>query len=159
MSRRHPLPVAAVPARVPRAAAVLAAGASLLVATLLAACAASQPTGTNTPLNLPYAVVFGHVSTTNNSTSVLVNGEAYLDSADALSRSQPFGGFNAISVDTGGNYATAIFSQVPRKVYFDIIAVSARPSGADTVRAIPVQLDSLGGTPPHDSVEVDFHLP
>ena len=142
------------PIRVAGATAVLAA-----VATVLAACAASAPTGSRKPLNLPYAILFGHVTTANNSTAVLVSGEAYLDSADALVRNQPFGGFNAIAVDANGNYATALFSQVPRKVYFDIVAVSARPSAADTDVAIPMELDSLGGTPPHDSLKIDFQLP
>ena len=140
-------------------AACAAAVLGVAFSVVLAACAASAPTGSTKPLNLPYAVLFGHVTTANNSTAVLVSGEAYLDSASAVTRQQPFGGFNAIAVDVNGNYATALFSQIPRKVYFDIIAQSARPSAVDTVVAVPMQLDSLGGIPAHDSTEIDFQLP
>jgi hypothetical protein len=150
------------PARV-RATAALAVTATLTAALtaslVLAGCAASNPTGSNKPLNLPYAVLFGHVATSNNSTAVLVSGQAYTDSADAISRNQPFGGFEPIAVDVNGNYSTTLFSEAPRKVYFDIVAVSTRPSAADTDLAIPVQLDSIGGTPAHDSLELDFQLP
>jgi hypothetical protein len=130
-----------------------------VTATIVAACSVSVPTGSTKPLNLPYAVLFGVVTTANNSRTVLVSGEAYLDSASALTRQSPFGGFNPITVDPTGAYATTVHSQVPRKVYFDVIAVSARPSAADTDFAIPVQLDSIGGTPPHDSLELNFQLP
>jgi hypothetical protein len=142
-----------------RAAGAVAAAVIAVIATGLVACSASAPTGSTKPLNLPYAVLYGVVTTANNSTAVLVSGEAYLDSASALARRSPFGGFNAIGVNAAGAYATMVFSQVPRKVFFDLIAVSARPSAADTDFAIPVQLDSIGGTPPHDSLELNFRLP
>jgi hypothetical protein len=142
---------------------VRAAGAVTVVlavlATVLAACAPSAPTGSRKALNLPYAVLYGTVTTANNSTAVLVSGEAYLDSASALARQSPFGGFNPISVDPEGRYSTTVYSQVPRKVYFDLIARTARPVAADTDFAIPVQLDSVGGTPPHDSLQLNFQLP
>jgi hypothetical protein len=140
-------------------AAAVAAAVLAVISTVLAACAASAPTGSTKPLNLPYAVLYGVVTTANNSTAVLVSGEAYLDSASALARRSPFGGFNPISVSTTGAYMTTVYSQVPRKVYFDLIAVSARPAAADTDFAIPVQLDSIGGTPRHDSLELNFQLP
>lgn len=145
--------------RRPMCAAGALAAVLAVISTVLAACSVSAPTGSTKPLNLPYAVLFGVVTTANNSRTVLVSGEAYLDSASALTRQSPFGGFNAIAVDPTGAYATTVFSEVPRKVYFDVIAVSARPSAADTDFAIPVQLDSVGGTPPHDSLELNFQLP
>ncbi len=52
-----------------------------------------------------------------------------------------------------------VSANAPRKVYFNIEALNSRPSAADTVFAVPVQLDSLGGTPPHDSVAVNFTFP
>jgi hypothetical protein len=147
MSLRRPTPAGSV-------TVVLA-----VISALLAACSAPGATGSTTPLNIPYAVLYGVVTTANNSTAVLVSGEAYLDSTSALTRQSPFGGFNAIPVDNTGAYITTVHSQVPRKVYFDIIALSARPVAADTDFAIPVQLDSAGGTPPHDSLEINFQLP
>jgi hypothetical protein len=122
-------------------------------------CASQSVTGSSKPLNLPYGVVYGTVTTRNNSTAVLVSGQAYLDSASALRRDSSFGGFDPIGVDNEGNYVSTIYSAVPRKVYFNLIALSARPDSADTVYAVPVQLDSLGGTPPHDSVLINFLLP
>jgi hypothetical protein len=144
----------------PAAGAVTAVLAVLaVIATVLAACSVSAPTGSTKPLNLPYAVLYGQVTTSTNSTAILVSGEAFLDSASALSRQSPFGGFNPIAVDAKGRYITQVVSEVPRKVYFDVIALSGRTDVADTDFAIPVQLDSIGGTPPHDSLELDFQLP
>jgi hypothetical protein len=131
----------------------------VVLATALAACSVSAPTGSRSTLNLPYAVVFGHVTTGTNSTAILVSGVAYLDSASALTRQSPFGGFNPINVDAQGRYSATVISEVPRKVYFDVIALSSRTETADTDFAIPVQLDSIGGTPPHDSLELDFQFP
>jgi hypothetical protein len=89
----------------------------------------------------------------------LISGQAYLDSSSALARDSSFGGFTSIETNAQGQYLTTVTSEVPRKVYFNIEALSARPAGADTVYAVPVELDSLGGIPPHDSVQINFQLP
>ncbi len=120
----------------------------------------SNPTGGSTPrINQPYAVIYGTVTTGNNATSVLISGQAYPDSASALNRDSVAGGFNSIVVGANGTYITSVSAYAPRKVYFNVEALNSRPSAADTVFAVPVQLDSLGGTPPHDSVAVNFTFP
>jgi hypothetical protein len=137
-------------------ATALAVGVS---AAVFAACSNPAPTGSTKPLNLPYGVIYGQATTGNNSTAVLISGQAYLDSASALARDSAFGGFTPIETDAEGKYITTVVSEVPRKVYFNIEALSARPAGADTVYAVPVELDSIGGTPPHDSIQINFQLP
>jgi len=127
-----------------------------VLAVALAACVDTRPTATVT--NTPYAVLFGHVTISTNSTDIQIFGEAYLDSANALSRDSIFGGFNNLAVNDSNNYITVVSSPTPRKVYFNLQAVSFRPAETDSVSAIPVRLDSLGGGP-HDSVEVNFTLP
>ena len=120
----------------------------------------SIPTGSSTQrINQPYAVIYGTVTTGNNSTSVLISGQAYPDSSSALNRDSVAGGFNSIVVAANGTYITSVSANAPRKVYFNIEALNSRPSAADTVFAVRVQLDSLGGTPPHDSVAVNFTFP
>jgi hypothetical protein len=155
MPLRRPIAVRTTARCTARATAV-AAGVS---AALLAACANSTPTGSTKPLNLPYAVIYGQATTGNNNTAVLISGQAYLDSSSALARDSSFGGFSPLETDAQGQYIATIVSEVPRKAYFNIEALSARPVGADTVYAIPVEIDSLGGIPPHDSVQINFQLP
>jgi hypothetical protein len=123
----------------------------------LAGCTSS--TQTLNPHNIPYAVIYGHVTTTNGSTSVLVSGQAYLDSTSALDSDSLFGGFASVQVDGNGNYSRRVTSPSVQKLYFDIQAVSTNPAGRDSVMAVPAQLDSIGGTPPHDSFRIDFSLP
>jgi hypothetical protein len=135
----------------------IACCSALTVGVVLGGCI--DTTSTTTVSNTPYAVLFGHVTTANNSTDVLVSGQAYLDSANARNRDSVFGGFTPMEVDANGNYSTRVSDQAVQKVYFDISAMSTRPVGADTVYAVPLQLDSLGGAIPHDSLEIDFTLP
>jgi hypothetical protein len=151
----RPIAVRPIARRTARATAI-AAGVS---AAVFAACSNPTSTGSTKPLNLPYAVIYGQATTGNNNTAVLISGQAYLDSSSALARDSTFGGFNAIETDAQGNYITTVTSEVPRKVYFNLEALSARPEGADTVFAVPVEIDSLGGIPPHDSVHINFQLP
>jgi hypothetical protein len=116
----------------------------------------SQPVS---PANTPYAVIFGHVTTTGGSSAVLIDGQAYLDSSSALAGDSLFGGFSSVQVDAKGNYLTRFTDQAVQKLYFNIQAVSTQPAGRDSVLAVPVQLDSVGGTPPHDSLQINFSLP
>ena len=129
------------------------------LAAALSSCSDAGVSGTTARINQPYAVIYGTVTTGNNATSVLISGQAYPDSASALNRDSVAGGFNSIVVAANGTYITSVSADVPRKVYFNIEALNSRPSAADTVFAVPVQLDSLGGTPPHDSVAVNFTFP
>ena len=125
--------------------------ASAVAGAAVAGCmSTSQPIS---PANTPYAIIFGHVTTTAGSSALLIGGQAYLDS-DSL-----FGGFSGVQLDAQGNYLTRVTDQAVQKLYFNIQAVSTRPAGRDSVLAVPVQLDSVGGTPPHDSLEIDFSLP
>ena len=151
----RPIAVRATVRHTARAAA-FAAGVSVVVC---AACSNPAPTGSTKPLNLPYGVIYGQATTGNNNTAVLISGQAYLDSASALARDSAFGGFTPLETNAEGKYITTVVSEVPRKVYFNIEALSAQPEGADTVFAVPVELDSLGGIPRHDSVQINFQLP
>ncbi len=123
----------------------------------LAGC--SSGTQSLNPHNLPYAVVYGHVTITNGSTSVLVSGQSYLDSTSALASDSLFGGFASVQVDGNGNYSRRVTGQSVQRLFFNVQAVSTNPAGRDSVMAVPVQLDSAGGTPPHDSLRIDFSLP
>jgi hypothetical protein len=131
--------------------------ACLVPAAGLAAC--SNSTQAVNPHNLPYAVLYGHVTTTNGSTAVLVSGQSYLDSTSALSGDSLFGGFASVQVDGNGNYTRRVTSQSVQRLFFNVQAASTNPVGRDSVMAVPVQLDSAGGTPPHDSLRIDFSLP
>ena len=111
------------------------------------------------PANTPYAVIYGHVTTSGAASAVLVSGQAYLDSSSALAGDSLFGGFSGVALDAQGNYSKRFTDQSVQKVYFNIQAVSTDPAARDSVLAVPVQLDSAGGTPAHDSLEVDFSLP
>jgi hypothetical protein len=131
--------------------------ACLLAAAGLAGC--SNSTQSVNPKNTPYAVVFGHVTTTNGSTAVIVSAQAYLDSASALAGDSLFGGFASVQVDAQGNYLRRVTGPGVQLLYFNVQAASSSPAGRDSVMAVPVQLDSIGGTPPHDSLRIDFSLP
>lgn len=116
-------------------------------------------TQTVNPHNIAYAVIYGHVTTTNGSTAVLVSGQAYLDSTSALASDSLFGGFASVQVDGSGNYSRRVTSPSVQKLYFNVQAASTSPAGRDSVMAVRVQLDSIGGTPAHDSLRIDFSLP
>jgi hypothetical protein len=130
---------------------------ALIAGAVVGGCTStSQPVS---PANTPYAVIYGHVTTSGASTAVLIGGQAYLDSSSALAGDSLFGGFSSVQVDAQGNYLTRFTDEAVQKLYFNIQAVSTQPSGRDSVLAVPVQLDSAGGTPPHDSLEIDFSVP
>lgn len=131
--------------------------ACIVTAAGLAGC--TSGTQTVNPHNLPYAVLYGHVTTTNGSTAVIVSGQAYLDSTSALASDSLFGGFASVQVDGNGNYSRRVTSQSVQRLFFNVQAVSTNPVARDSVMAVPVQLDSIGGTPPHDSLRIDFSLP
>jgi hypothetical protein len=131
--------------------------ACLAVVAGLAGC--TNSTQIVNPHNLPYAVLYGHVTTANGSTAVLVSGQSYLDSASALAGDSLFGGFASVPVDGNGNYSRRVTGQSAEKLYFNVQAVGSNPAGQDSVVAVPVQMDSIGGTPPHDSLRIDFSLP
>jgi hypothetical protein len=131
--------------------------ACLVPAAGLAGCTSS--TQTVNPTNTPYAVLYGHVTTTNGSTAVLVSGQAYLDSTSALDSDSLFSGFASVQVDANGNYSRRVTGLAVQTLFFNVQAVSTNPAGRDSVLAVPVQLDSIGGTPPHDSLRINFSLP
>lgn len=141
---------------VPRRFAVV-----IVTCVVTAAGLAGCTSGTQTvnPHNLPYAVLYGHVTTTNGSTAVVVSGQSYLDSTSALASDSLFGGFASVQVDGSGNYTRRVTSPSVQKLYFNVQAASTNPAARDSVMAVPVQLDSAGGTPPHDSLRIDFSLP
>jgi hypothetical protein len=140
-----------------RAGQVLFLIASAVAGAAVVGCmSTSQPIS---PANTPYAIIFGHVTTTAGSSALLIGGQAYLDSSSAFAGDSLFGGFSGVQLDAQGNYLTRVTDQAVQKLYFNIQAVSTRPAGRDSVLAVPVQLDSVGGTPPHDSLEIDFSLP
>jgi hypothetical protein len=131
--------------------------ACVLPAAGLAGCTNNaQPVSTH---NIPYAVIYGHVTTANGSSAVLVSGQAYLDSTSALAGDSLFGGFASVQVDAPGNYLRRVTSVSVQTLFLNVQAVSTDPAARDSVLAVPVQLDSIGGTPPHDSLRIDFSLP
>jgi hypothetical protein len=137
-------------------------GRVLLLVTGVASAAVAGCTSSSQPINpknTPYAIIFGHVTTTGASSAVLIAGQAYLDSSSALAGDSVFSSFSNVQLDAQGNYLTRATDQSVQKLYFNIQAVSTQPAGRDSVLAVPVQLDSAGGTPPHDSLEIDFSLP
>lgn len=131
--------------------------ACIVTAAGLAGC--TSGTQIVNPHNLPYAVLYGHVTTTNGSTAVIVSGQAYLDSTSALASDSLFGGFASVQVNGNGNYSRRVTSQSVQRLFFNVQALSTNPVARDSVMAVPVQLDSIGGTPPHDSLRIDFSLP
>ncbi|SRR5579863_157653 len=130
--------------------------AGVMLACVVGCSSGTQPLNAH---NIPYAVIYGHVTTANGSTAVLVSGQAYLDSTSALEGDSLFGGFATVKVDANGNYLRRVTSPSVEKLYFNVQAASTNPVARDSVLAVPVQADSIGGTPPHDSLRIDFSLP
>jgi hypothetical protein len=135
----------------------------ILAAAVTVACAdTSPPSG---PQNqTPYAVVYGHIGAPVFTTNITVYIVAYSDSAQAVAGgSAGFDGSFAESVDTANDYIAPVPSTAPGTYYLDVLATGQGRSGfvssIDTIRAIRVHFDSIGGTMPHDSVMVDDSLP
>jgi hypothetical protein len=126
---------------------------------VLAAAGCSTSSPVISPGNTPYAVLYGHVTTTGAASAVLVAGQAYLDSSSALAGDSLFGGFSGVALDAQGNYLKRFTDPSVQRVYFNVQAVSTSPAGRDSVMAVRVQLDSAGGAPAHDSLRFDFSLP
>jgi hypothetical protein len=137
---------------------------AILLAGSFAACSTSTPsTGPNH--QIAYAVLYGHVSAPAQTIQITVGGVAYTDSLKALAQdnSAYFGGISS-GVDSLGDYTLFInpADGNPRTLWVNMLATGQGHTGylssTDTVRALRVHLDTLGGAP-HDSLPVSFTLP
>jgi len=137
--------------------------ASIAVA-LFAACSVRSPsTGPNH--QIAYAIIYGHVTAPAQTIQINVSGTTYTDSAKALANdnSAYFGGFQR-ATDSLNNYNVFInpADGNPRTLWINMVATGQGRTGflssTDTIRALRVHLDTLGGQP-HDSVPASFTLP
>ncbi len=135
----------------------------ILAAAVTVACVDSAtPSG---PQNQqPYAVIYGHIGAPKFTINTTVYIVAFGDSAQAIADGTAgFLGSFPQGVDTANNYVAAVPANAPGTYYMDVWATGQGRSGfvssLDTIRAIRVHFDSIGGTMPHDSVMVNDTLP
>jgi hypothetical protein len=129
----------------------------------LAACS-SAPIPTMGPAVI-YGVLYGHVTAPAGRTHVSIQGRAYSDSADALAFGTTTGILGAISIPLPAdstNYNSQLLTNITEVVYLSVFAqgqVSTGVVNSDTLFALRIRLDSLGGALGHDSVAANFTLP
>lgn len=132
---------------------------------LLAAAGCSLGSAPSGPqAQTPYAVIYGHVGAPANTINITVMMAAYDDSAHAVAEgSTGYVGSYQVTTDTANDYLAAVPASAPGTFYLDVLATGQGHGGylssIDTIRALRVRFDSIGGTTPHDSIEVDDSLP
>ena len=116
----------------------------------------SSPTGA-TQSAVSYAILYGHVNAPPSAISVTVSGQAYPDSSHAASHLDAIGTFGPLMVDASNNYIEPLALTVPTVLYMNIegVAINGTHELTDTVHAIRVRLDSIGGGP-HDSLHINL---
>lgn len=129
-----------------------------ITAATVACLGKSSATG-STQSAVSYAILFGHVNAPPASTSVTVSGQAYVDSSHAVSKLDVVGTFGPAMVDGGNNYFEPLALTRPTVLYMNVegVAINGTHELTDTVHAIRVRLDSIGGGP-HDSLQVNLTL-
>jgi len=124
------------------------------------ACVGKSTLTTGPSNALIYAVLYGNVVTADSAFDLRVNGRAYADSASAIANANAdtVGTFT-IGLSGTTSYFQPLYLKVPRVLYITLAgsAVVGTTEVTDTVRAIRVRFDSVGGGP-HDSLEVDLTL-
>jgi hypothetical protein len=124
------------------------------------ACVGKSTVATGPSGALVYAVLYGNVVTADSAFDLRVTGQAYADSASAIAdaNADTLGTFR-IPLSGTTFYFQPLYVKVPRVVYITLegSAVVGSIEVKDTVRAVRVRFDSLGGGP-HDSLEVDLTL-
>lgn len=132
-----------------------------LVTAATTACSLGNPSAP-TQNAIPYAVIYGRIGAPKTTFNITVDISAYKDSASAVHiLSSGFAGAFQQPVDSS-LYLAAIPSAVPATYFLNIFATGQGKGGflssVDTIRALRVRFDSIGGGP-HDSIEVDDSLP
>jgi hypothetical protein len=112
---------------------------------------------------IPYAVIYGRIGAPSLTLNIMVVIGAYVDSAAALRDSASgFAGSYQQGVDTDNTYMAVVQAKAPATYYLNVLANGQGRHGyegsVDTIRALRVRFDSVGGGP-HDSIEVDDSLP
>jgi hypothetical protein len=124
------------------------------------ACVGASTLATGPSNALIYAVLYGNVATPGNAFDVQVTGQAYVDSASAIAdlKADTVGTFT-VSLSGTSSYFRPLYLKAPKVLYITVMgsAVVDTTEVNDTVRAIRVRFDSVGGGP-HDSLEVDLTL-
>jgi hypothetical protein len=111
---------------------------------------------------IPYAVIYGRIGAPKSTFNINVDISAYKDSASAVKAlSSGFAGAYDQPVDSS-LYIAVVPASSPATYFLNIVATGQGKGGflssVDTIRALRVRFDSIGGGP-HDSLEVDDSLP
>jgi hypothetical protein len=124
------------------------------------ACLGKSTLATGPSGALIYAVLYGNVVTADSAFDLRITGQAYADSASAIAdaKADTLGTFR-IALSGTTSYFEPLYVKVPRVLYITLegSAIVGSTEVNDTVRAIRVRFDSVGGGP-HDSLEVDLPL-
>ena|SRR5215469_6913470 len=136
----------------------------VLAAGIAVACADNVNPPSGPQHQTPYAVIYGHIGAPKPTLNISVYITAYADSGEALAGGgSGFLGSWTQGVDTANNYIAAIPAAKSGTYFMDVLATGQGKGGyvssVDTVRAIRVHFDSIGGSAPHDSVMVNDSLP
>lgn len=118
--------------------------------------------------NPPYAVFWGRIGAPSLTANIAVVITAYQDSAQAVKGGDTgaVGGVDAsttgIGGDTGNTFTAYVYVAKPGTYFVNVFATGQGHGGfvssLDTIRALPVLFDSIGGGQ-HDSVPVYDTLP
>lgn len=134
----------------------------LLLTAAGTACSLGNPSAPSQNAT-PYAVIYGRIGAPANTIEITVDIAAYKDSASAVGDSSSgYAGGVAQPTDADSTYVAAIPAQAPATYFLNIYATGQGRRGfvgsVDTIRALRVHFDTVGGAP-HDSIEVDDSLP
>ena len=133
--------------------------AAFAAAATAVACVGSSSVTNSQQGAFPYAILYGTVITSDSAFDVTIGFEAFVDSADALAGTNVFGVVPAAGLSGTDSYLQTLVTTQPRVLYVNVSAgaVIGTKEVTDTVKAIRVRFDTLGGGP-HDSVQVNVPL-
>jgi hypothetical protein len=141
----------------------LALVSSILMVAIVGACALPNEPAGSVP-QIPYAVLYGHISAPTLTQNITVTAAAYFDSVHAIAggTSSGYAGNFTQAADASDDYTAIIPSQSSGTYYVNITATGQGQMGfvssTDTIRALRVRFDSATGGP-HDSIAVSLTLP
>lgn len=149
------------PVMCPMRRLLLVVGAALTAVTT--ACSLGNPSAPTQRNAISYAVIYGRIGAPTPTFNINVDISAYKDSASAAGGlSSGYAGGFLEPVDSDNTYLAAVPAAAPATYFLNIIATGQGKGGylssVDTIRALRVRFDSVGGGP-HDSLEVDDSLP
>jgi hypothetical protein len=142
----------------------------VLLTTIATACSLGN-VGAPSSSNPTYAVIYGRIGAPAETANIDIIVTAYKDSAEAV-RDSNAGVTAADQVeletsgvqpsDTSNTFVAFVVAKTPGTYFVNVFATGQGSHGfvssVDTVRALPVMFDSLGGGP-HDSIAVYDSLP